>query len=80
MSEFTSFDLAFKSLPDQVAQQTLVDNIDIISKTNWSTISAQSIFDVKNENFVGEPVKLIATITLFSDPKPYELPDNTVCG
>ena len=77
MSDFTSFDLAFKSLPDPVAQQTLKDNIDIISKTNWSTISAQSIFDIKNENFVGEPVKIITSITSLSDPMPYELPDGT---
>lgn len=77
MPEFTSFDLAFKSLPDQVAQQTLEDNIDIISETDWSTVSAQSVFDVKNEDHVGKPVKIIATITSLSDPMPYELPDNT---
>ncbi len=77
MPEFTSFDLAFKSLPDQVAQQILEDNIEVISETDWSTISAQSIFDIKNENFVGKPVKIIATITSLSDPMPYELPDNT---
>ena len=77
MPDFTSFDLAFKSLPDQVAQQILEDNIEVISETDWSTISAQSIFDIKNENFVGKPVKIIATITSLSDPMPYELPDNT---
>ncbi len=80
MSDFTSFDLVFKSLPDQVAQQTLEDNIDIISETDWGKISAQSIFDIKNEKFVGQPVKIIASITSLSDPMPYELPDGSVCG
>ena len=80
MSEFTSFDLAFKSLPDQVAQQMLEDNIEVISETDWSTISAQSVFDVKNEDHVGKPVKIIASITSLSEPMPYELSDNTVCG
>ena len=77
MSDFTSFDLALKSLPDPVAQQLLQENIDEINKTDWSTVSAQSIFDIKNEKFVGQPVKLIATITSLSDPMPYELPDGT---
>ncbi len=80
MSEFTSFGLALQTLPDPVAQQTLQDSFDIISETDWSTISAQSIFDIKNENFVGKPVKLIATITSLSEPMPYELSDNTVYG
>ncbi len=80
MSDFTSYDLALKSLPDPVAQQTLEDNIDDINETDWSTVSAQSVFDVKNEDHVGKPVKIIATITSLSDPMPYELPDNTVYG
>jgi hypothetical protein len=74
VSDFTSFDLALKSLTDPVAQQTLQDGIDIISETDWITVSAQSVFDVKNEDHVGRPVKIIATITSLSDPMPYELP------
>jgi hypothetical protein len=77
VSDFTSFDLALKSLPDPVAQQKLEDFKDNISKIDWNTISAQSIHDIKNEDHVGEPVKIIATITSLSDPMPYELPDGT---
>ncbi len=80
MPDFTSFDLALQTLPDPVAQQTLQDNIDIISETDWSTVSAQSVFDVKNEDHVGKPVKIIASITSLSEPMPYELSDNTVYG
>jgi len=80
VSDFTSFELALKSLPDPVAQQTIEDNIEVISETDWSTISAQSISDIKNEDHVGKPVKIIASITSLSDPMPYELPDDTVCG
>ncbi len=80
MSEFTSLDLALKSLPDPVAQQQLEKFKNNISEIDLSNISAQSIFDIKNENFVGKPVKIIATITSLSDPMPYELPDNIVCG
>ena len=67
MSEFASFDLALKSLPDPVAQQHLEEFKDNISETDWSKISAHSIFDIKNEDHVGEPVKIIATISSLSN-------------
>jgi sulfur relay (sulfurtransferase) DsrC/TusE family protein len=77
VSDFTSFDLALKLLPDPVAQQKLNDFNNNISKINWSTISAQSISDIKNEDHVGQPVKIIATMSSLSDSTPYELPDGT---
>jgi hypothetical protein len=80
LSDFSSFDLAPQTLPDPTAQETLENSTDLLAKTNWVNISAQSIFEIKNENYVGQPVKIIASITSLSEPMPYELSDNTVYG
>jgi hypothetical protein len=59
-------------LSDKKAEQNLTQFRDSINKVDWHTTSAKQIYNVKNEEFVGKPVKLVGHIHSISDPMPVE--------
>jgi ribosome-associated translation inhibitor RaiA len=70
---YTELDIALTEVGDVKAVTTLNDCNDILDQTDWSTVFSQSIFDIKNEDNVGKPVKLVATISSLSDSQAIDM-------
>jgi ribosome-associated translation inhibitor RaiA len=64
---YTELDIALTEVSDVKAITILKDQNDVLDQTDWSQVYTQSIFDIKNEDNVGEPIKVVATISSLSD-------------
>ncbi len=65
--------MVIHTIPDPEANKNLKSFLKSVSSIRWDTTSSRRIYNLKNENLVGKPVKLVGYIHSISDPKPVEI-------
>ena len=64
---------ALKTILDDTAIKTLIEADANLDEQDLEQIVTRPIFEIKNEKFVGEPIRILASISKISDPIPIEV-------
>jgi len=67
-----------KQISDLTAVEMITQTLGQFGMFEWAQVFTQPISSIKSENFVGEPVKILATIASISDAFPIQLGDKRV--
>lgn len=67
--------VAKAEIEDPIARAKLNKIGTSLKSTDWDSIFTNWIFEIKSEEFVGKPVKIVATIGSIKDPEPVEIDD-----
>jgi hypothetical protein len=65
--------IILNDITDEAAQSTVVRCLDEFESTKWESIFTQPLSNLKNEENVGKPVKLLARVSSITDQYPLQI-------
>lgn len=70
--------IIFDKIKDPVAVEEITQSFEQFDSLNWDSVFTQPVSQLKNEDFVGEPIKILATVSSIYDAFPVQLEEKRV--